>query len=244
MVNNMKTLWEKEYNLRGSDFDKYDHIKPSAILDLFQDAAGQHANEINVRFSDLLSRGILWVLTRVKFKIVGELSRYQRVVVKTWPLAPNRLNYRREYAIEDLNGNKLVLGSSEWVIIDSTERKFLSVPDLYPFTDGFNTEIMFDEKLRKLRDFEACGITHVVNANFNDLDINNHVNNIKYANFVIDAINPEKDDEISVFQIDYRKEVVQGDQINILFDRQNQTILAKGQNNEGEILFSCSIELK
>lgn len=36
----MKRLWQKEYYLRASDFDKFNHIKPSAILDLFQDAAG------------------------------------------------------------------------------------------------------------------------------------------------------------------------------------------------------------
>lgn len=240
----MRTLWQKEYSLRAGEFDKFDHIKPSAILDLFQDAAGQHALELGVGFANMVSRGLLWVLTRVKFAVLGDFNPYQTVIVKTWPLAPNRHNYRREYCIEDINGNKLAVGSSEWVIIDSKERKFLSVPDLYPITDGFHTEVMFDEKLRKLRDFDSSGIPHVVNAHFNDLDINNHVNNIKYANFVIDAINPEKDDVISVFQIDYRKEVVQGDQINVLFDRQDKTILAKGQNNEGDILFSCCIEFK
>lgn len=240
----MKTLWQKEYSLRGSDFDKHDHIKPSAILDLFQDAAGQHACELNVGFGHLLSRGLLWVLTRVKFKILDELSRYQTVVVKTWPLAPHRLNYRREYAIEDLNGNLLVAGSSEWVIIDSKERKIFSAPNLYPITDGFNTEIMCEEKLRKVRDFEANGNPFVVNAGFNDLDINNHVNNTKYANFVIDALNPNHDDVITAFQIDYRKEVMQGEQINVFYNKQDNVISAKGQNENGDVLFACSIEIK
>lgn len=240
----MKTLWQKEYNLRGSDFDKYDHIKPSAILDLFQDAAGQHAYELNVGFGDLLSRGLLWVLTRVKFKILGNISRYQSVVVKTWPLAPNRLNYRREYAIEDLDGNKLIIGSSEWVIIDSKERKFLSVPDLYPIDDGFNTEIMCEERMRKVRDFDASDTPYIVNTGFNDLDINNHVNNTKYANFVIDAINPDDNDVIDTFQIDYRKEVMQGDIIQIYINKQDNVLCAKGQNPAGDILFACNVEFK
>ena len=46
----MKKLWQREYTLRAGDFDKFDRIKPSAVLDLFQDVAGQHAEEIGVGF--------------------------------------------------------------------------------------------------------------------------------------------------------------------------------------------------
>ncbi len=239
----MKKLWQKEYSLRASDFDKYDRIKPSAVLDLFQDAAGQHAGELGLGFGDMLARGYLWVLTRVKFEIVGTLSRYNTVLVKTWPLAPHRLNYRREYCIEDLNGNILVKGSSEWVVIDSAQRKLLAVPDLYPFEDGFLEEVMFEGKHSKVRDFESNGEPYVVNAGFCDLDLNDHVNNIKYANYVIDAIIPKQDDVLHSFQIDYRKEVLQGVELNIYYTKEANIISAKGQNSEGETMFACRLEL-
>ena len=102
----MKDLWEKEYYLRAADFDKYNRIKPSAILELFQDAAGQHALEIGVGFDDMFARSYLWVLTRIKFKILSNPENYQKVIIKTWPLAPNRLSYRREYCIENEAGDK------------------------------------------------------------------------------------------------------------------------------------------
>lgn len=240
----MRKLWQKEYSLRAGDFDKFNQIKPAAVLDLFQDAAGQHAEEIGVGFQDMISRGYLWVLTRVKFEIVGSLSRYQTVVVKTWPLEPSKLNYRREYCIEDINGNRLVIGSSEWVVISSSERRFLSIPDLYPFTEGFFNELMLEEKFRKVRDFETKNSPYIVNAGFNDLDLNDHVNNIKYANYVFDAINPSKSDVLKSFQIDYRKEVMQGTQLKIYYNKQDNTISAKGQNSDGDIMFACNIEFK
>ena len=52
----MNKLWKKEYYLRASDFDKFNHIKPSAVLDLFQDAAGQHADELGVGFDQMIKR--------------------------------------------------------------------------------------------------------------------------------------------------------------------------------------------
>ena len=66
----MKNRWSKEYTLRAGDFDKYDRIMPSAVLDLFQDAAGQHAIEIGVGFDEMIKRSYLWVLTKIKFKII------------------------------------------------------------------------------------------------------------------------------------------------------------------------------
>lgn len=240
----MRKLWQREYILRAGDFDKFDSIKPSAVLDLFQDAAGQHAEELGVGFNALLEREYLWVLTRVKFKILSAPSRYQTVVVKTWPLPPNRLNYRREYCIENQNGKKLVIGSSEWVIIHSSERRLLSVPDLYSFTDGFCEDVMFEDKLKKVRDFDTNSKPHIVNIGFSDLDINDHVNNTRYANYVMDAINPTKDDTIESFQIDYRKEVMQGSQLDIYYAKEDNIISAKGQNNDGDIMFACRIKLK
>lgn len=240
----MKRLWEKEYYLRASDFDKFNQIKPSAVLDLFQDAAGQHAVEIGVGFEEMIKRSYLWVLTKVKFKIISQPKSYQKVKIKTWPLAPNRLNYRREYCIENESGERLIVGSSEWVVIHSEKRRFLSVPDLYPFTDGFHEEMMFEGKLGKISGFQTEETPYKINAGFSELDVNNHVNNTKYANYVLDAINPSKAYELDTFQIDYRKEVLQGTQLSIYHIKQDEKILAKGQNESGDTMFACELQYK
>lgn len=238
----MRRLWEKEYYLRASDFDKFNHIKPAAVLDLLQDAAGQHAQEIGVGFDEMIKRCYLWVLTRVKFEIRKQPSSYQKVTVKTWPLEPNRLSYRREYCIEDATGERLIVGSSEWVVIHSEKRRFLSVPDLYPFADGFYNEMMFDGKLGKVSDFTAEGTPWIVHAGFSELDVNNHVNNAKYANYVLDAVDPSEEKSLKVFQIDYRKEVRQGTILHIYHTESENTVLAKGVNEIGETMFACLID--
>ena len=240
----MRKLWEKEYYLRTSDFDRYNKLKPSSILDLFQDAAGQHAIELGVGFEEMLKRSYLWVLTRIKFKVIKNPKSYQKVIVKTWPLKPNRLNYRREYCIEDESGERLVIGSSEWVVIHSEKRRFVSAPDLYPFTEGFHEEMMLEPKLSKVEDFATEGEAHLVNAGFTELDVNCHVNNTKYANYVLDAINPGENDELEYFQIDYRKEVLQGMKLEIYHTREQNTVLAKGQNPDGDTMFACKLEYK
>ena len=238
----MNRLWEKEYDLRGSDFDKFNRIKPSAVLDLFQDAAGQHAEELGVGFEAMTARDLLWVLVRIKFKILAQPKSYQRVRVKTWPLAPGRVNYRRECCVEDANGERLIMGSSEWVVIHREKRSFVSVPDLYPFTDGFHEEQMIDGRLGKLRSFAVAEGPYPVSAGFSELDANGHVNNTKYANYVLDAVCPSKDDVLTEFQIDYRKEVLQGVRLGIYHTREGDMVRARGENENGDIMFACELK--
>lgn len=240
----MKKIFEKDYVLRVSDFDRYNHIKPSAILELFQDAAGQHAEEIGVGHEAMLARSYFWVLIRIKFKIKTNPVSSQRVIVKTWPLEPHRLCYRREFCIENEDGERLIAGSSEWAILHSERRRLVADANLYPFTDGFHTEMIFEDKFPKVFDFETSEESRVVNPGFSEIDVNNHVNNTKYANYVMDTVVPRPNDELEVFQIDYRKEVLEGTQLHLFHKRDGNEALAKGVNDNGDIMFACRLEYK
>jgi acyl-ACP thioesterase len=91
------SIFEKHYTLRGSDFDLNKQIKPSAVLDLFQEVAGQHAYELGIGFTDMLQKGYLWVVLKVKYQVLKAPELYQGVKVSTWPLKQKRLDLQRYY---------------------------------------------------------------------------------------------------------------------------------------------------
>ncbi len=240
----MQNIWSSEYTLRANDFDKYDRILPSSVLSIFQDAAGRHGEQIGVGFTKMLEHNYLWVIVRVKFKIVKQPKRYQKVNIKTWPFEPKRFSYRREYLITDESGETLIIGSSEWVIIDSVKRNLVSAPNLYNINGEYYEEMMLDKKIAKVPDFEATGEPYVVTPSFTELDLNNHVNNTKYANYVLDAVSPNEDDILKTFQIDYRKEVLEGEPLQVFYTRQDGGILAKGLNKNDDIMFACKLGME
>lgn len=237
----MQNIFEKNFNLRTSDFDRCRKISPAAVLDLFQTVAGEHAAMLGCGFEALYNRGLLWVLVRTRYEVVCQPEMYSTVRVKTWPLVPSRVGFNREYLMEDEQGKLLIKGSSDWVIINCETRKIVPATEIYPQME-FLTDTVFEGRLKKLSDFEALGDCLSICPGFSQLDMNGHVNNTKYANFAMDALNPSGEMQIKAFQIDYRREVKKGDEIQIYTHCEENSITVKGNNSSGDVMFICKIE--
>ena len=238
----MNKIYSQAFALRTSDFDCRGQIKPSAVLDLFQEVAGVHAKELGIGFEELLKNNLLWVLVKVKFKILADVKEHQKVAVKTWPLPAGRVSLQREYLIEDQSGKPLVKGTSEWVTIHSEKRRIVPPKDVYPLEE-YCEDRMFEEKLVKVSDFieekSDCEITPA----FCDLDRNGHVNNIRYADYVLNALSLENQ-KIGEFQLDFHREIQNGMHVSLYISQTESTVLAKGIGEGGEKMFSCAINLE
>ncbi len=238
----MNNRYSFNMRLRASDFDCNRKIKPSAVLDLFQEAAGSHAKELGVGFEDILKQGLLWVITKEKFEVLKSPQMHSEVVVHTWPLAPSRITFEREYLIESASGEPLVKGTSEWVIVSAEKRKIVPVKELYPF-DSYVEDKLFEGKFAKVADFDTADFEGFAKPAFCDLDMNYHVNNIKYADFILNSLDLNGR-EIKFFQLDFHKEVKKGDEIKLCFFERNEQILVKGLNEAGEKMFCAEIKAK
>jgi len=82
-----------------------------------------------------------------------------------------------------------------------------------------------------------------IKPQFCDIDLNGHVNNTKYANFVLNQLCPNENREICAMQIDYHREVKFGEELRLFLKDETSTVFAKGEN-ENETLFSCKIDFK
>lgn len=237
----MNKIFESAYNLRAADFDRWERLRPSSILDLFQDVAGRHANELGVGFLPMMEKNIVWVIVKVRFRVLKQARMYQSVRIRTWPLPPERIGYQREYVIADENGENIVEGSSEWVLMDFESRRIVAGGNVYPLEEHCMDRV-FEDKFPRLRSFEAEGDGYSLLPPYSDFDMNGHVNNTKYANFVLDAIVPGEDEVLRSFQMDYHREVLPGEKLSILFRRDGDTVSARGENGSGDKMFSCRME--
>ena len=239
----MNESFEKEFYLRTSDFDCRMQLQPAAVLDLFQDVAGEHARVLGIGRDAMMAEQLIWVIVRVRYRVLRTPRQFDRVRVRTWPLPPKRSIFQREYKIMDEEGQPLVLGSSEWVVIHAERRRLMPVGDIYPLKDGFLEEHSFEDGFPRLSDFDGEGERDVRLPHFTDLDMNGHVNNIKYANYIMDAVCPAEDESVNEFLIEYHREVKGNAPLTLCQRREGKCISVKGVSECGERMFTSRILL-
>ncbi len=236
--------YQNQYRLRTSDFNIWGQIQPASVLDLFQDVAGSHARELGIAFGPESGTSLIWVLAKVKYEVVQSNTKFRNVTVKTWPLPPTGINFRRDYMIFDENGDVIIKGTSEWVVVDAIKRKIVIKKDVYPLSEAeFCRDLTFDGKLPRLNVQELQGVPYCFTPGYSDIDENRHVNNTKYANYIMNALAPKENNVIRSFRIDYHKEIMQGEEIALYTQGDASTVLGLGKNAVGENMFSCEIEL-
>lgn len=242
----MTLAMELDYRLRWMDFDRYGRIQPFALFDMCQDVATVHAEEIGLSRDVVISRGVFWAVVRQKLEIVKEPRHFQKVTVRTWPHTLTRVSFLRDFFITDEGGDLLAKATSEWVLVDLETRKFASVKDFFDISEEeLDDARAFERKPRKLPNFEEGNrpVVQVV-PSYADLDLNGHVNNAKYADFVVNALNPGEEGRMKSIQIDYRQEVVPGVPVAMHTLVEDGAVRAKGVLEDGTIAFASAIELQ
>ena len=239
----MNESFEKEFYLRTADFDCRMDLQPASILDLFQDVAGEHARLLGIGRDVMLEKQLIWVIVKVRYRILSMPKQFDRVRVKTWPLPPRRSLFQREYKIMAEDGTPLVLGSSEWVVIHAERRRLMPIGDVYPLKDGFLEERNFEDGFVRLSDFSGEGTSRTILPLFSELDVNGHVNNTKYANYIMDTVNPDEGEHIAEFGIEYHREVQPDHPLTLLAVRGEGQIDVKGTDPDGARMFTARITL-
>ena len=88
--------YEEKFKLRLNDYDFKNRIFTRTFLDLCQDVAGSHANILNIGYDDLIKNDMIWMILRNKIEIYQNPCHSCRVVVKTWPHEPGRVDMDRD----------------------------------------------------------------------------------------------------------------------------------------------------
>lgn len=227
--------------LKTNLFDNKGNLTPFAVLNFFQDAANVHGEMLGVSFEEMLKKNLLWVITRIYYEVCGNISAEDEIEVTTWPVAPSRLGYERDYLITDKNGNIIIKGSSNWALIDADTRRLAIVGNLYN-TDNLCTERVFDTRIKRIRNFDAETIAEDIVPDKTMIDCNGHVNNTHYAAFTQRAVGGFSG-KIKTFQIDYHHEVMCGQPLKMYTVSNDGTLLVKGENEDGTLMFCCVVEL-
>ena len=239
----MENKYTESYTLKVSDYNRFDLLAPHGVLDILQDIAGKHSVIYNMAYEDLIVKNQIWVLLRVKYKVIKNIPLYSRVKVITWPKEKGLVDFDRETQIADLDGNIIVNAISKWVILDATTKRIIPAKHVdykFPICE----DSLFEKSVDRIKDFPTEGLSNYkCKVEFCDIDHNGHTNNAKYAMMIMNALSLEENELIDEFQIDYVHETYLHDDITVYHYNDGKTIYVKGVSND-KTIFLSKITLK
>lgn len=209
----MSTLnYKTKITLFNSYFDYNDNLSYKSILNIFQDVASIHAEEIGVGYEAMLNRNLYWVLSRIKIDILKMPKPNETVIVETWPQVKGRIDFDRDLKILNEYGETLIIGTSKWCVIDTIKR-MLQRTDNVNYNGQCCNKKNYEDNFTKIdlpENEETLKFTHIVKHS--DLDHNQHMNNTNYANLVFNAARSKN---YTHFEINFKNECVLNDEINV-----------------------------
>lgn len=185
-----KLSLEHTYHIRSYEPLPGGRVSIATICNLLQDMAARHADSLGFGLLDLQTSGHYWVLARLHL-MLDRLPGYgETVTVETWPSGNERLVALRDFTIMDGSG---VIGraTTSWVTLNAKTHRPdppETVLDGRLIPDRERSLVFPTKAITRLKQGEH---TAALEARRSDIDINGHVNNVKYVEFCLEPV-PEE----------------------------------------------------
>lgn len=204
-------FYSEQFKIRSSESAPSGRVKLQSVCDLLQETAGNHALELNFDISQLHERNLTWVLQR----LTVEMNRYPKwrdtVTVQTWPSSGDSLRAYRDFLMLDENENELGRAISYWIIIDLESRRPVRIPEEILELAPASVDHVLPVTKERLDKKSRYDDSKTFDVRRSDLDVNRHVNNVKYIEWALEAY-PELM-EVTRLDIEFHAECSYGDRI-------------------------------
>lgn len=235
----MENYFDKQFELRYFEMNKAGEASPTTILTLLEETAADHCYSINHSLYDLVEQNVGWVLLSGVMQIYRYPGYKEKITIRTWLSSYSSVKGFRENNIYDEQSNIIGRAKGLWVFFDIERRRPVQIfDDIKEKWSFYNEECINQDITKKIKAIDSASYTMEFSVKRFDTDMNKHVSNIRYLQWVMESIPEEVVDNYYLHSIDGRfiAEVQYGDTIMSLTKRDSKdksfshTIKVKGNN--------------
>ena len=188
MSESMFKSYQETFALHTRDCDVNGRWRLSAVLESMQEAAGAHSALLGCGRDELLRRHTVWVLSRCEIQMDRYPGIGEQVTLQTFPMPVRRYFFPRYFIFTDQHGEPLGRAGSLWLLLDTRTRRMLppgEVARLIPDNTDLSVPMNLPAPVGVLQGEEFVTEYHPL---YSDLDVNGHVNNARYADWLCNAL--------------------------------------------------------
>ena len=241
----MQAIWEEVFKVRAYEVDFKDRLKVSSTFNYLQDTASAHAADLHCGWEDLQRLEMFWVLSWIKVEFNSFPHFEDKIKIKTWPKGRYKLYALRDFLLYDEHENIFCKASSAWLLLNSKSKRITDIKNLqiqFPYQPDVHALEDLPEKIKYENKRESV-FEKVVS--YTDIDLNLHVNNEKYVEYIMNSYPLEFHDGNSLKSItmSFNSEMKYEDVIEICMNKipgDNNLYYVEGANkNTGKQAFQA-----
>ncbi|MBW1708647.1 MAG: hypothetical protein JRG97_07420 [Deltaproteobacteria bacterium] len=183
-----ENIWEEDYAIRTYETDSTGRLSIISLCHLMQDAAEKHALKLGLAIQDLQSENLTWVLSRLALKVDSYPGWQDQIQVHTWPSGIKRLFALRDFRITDQSNHLYGAATSAWLIINAQTRRPIRIQRFIDKLNITESNRALPHGLDKLPALDQHKYEQRFRVRHRDLDLNQHVNNVSYIEWVVESI--------------------------------------------------------
>ena len=182
----MKSEYTRSVTILPGQIDTGGLLGVPDTFELFMDTAALAAEKLGAGWGALGGQGIFWITVKTMIRFLNPPRFLDTVEVSAQMEAPEARRCRTHYRIGK-DGQTLVLGKTEWALVDVGAGRQLPIADVLPRDMAFSADLPVPEPFPRIdTEFSEppCAL-HRVTAR--DIDMARHMNNVAYVRAIVDA---------------------------------------------------------
>lgn len=234
----------KEYEIKFTDCDPYDNLKPASLLSFLEESACLSADELGFGYSAVAPKNLGFIIVNYYIELSRSVKLGEILELHTWPIRPKNVTFFRDFELY-VKGVKVGVATTRWCMIDTRTFKMMPVSAFFGDLDfeSYNTERSIEFNAWKIPMLSDGELAYTKAVSYSDYDHYFHVNNTKYADFLIDTFSVEEMENkyIKKLQITYVKQCKIGDKIELFKKSDGNIMLVEGRV-DGEVRVQFKVE--
>lgn len=223
------------YPVRAYEIGPAGHTSLQTVCNYMQDAAGDHAERLGVSVEQLLPQGLTWVMRRLHIQLHHLPHLHDVVEVETWPSGRNRLMATRDFYLRSGDA-ELGRATSAWLVLDIERRRPIRLPQQIIDIPLAERPRALEDPFDRLPEPDAVAHTCLFSVRYSDLDLNGHVNNVRYIEWAVESIPQHALDgrRIVDHEVEFRAETVHGDAVVVETSAEQDGVYVHRLSHQGD----------
>lgn len=210
-VRRFMSKFEKKFTIPYYDCNMGGYVRTTSLLEYLGETSTIHSEFMGMGAKECKEMNCGWILNRWKVRFDSYPKAQEEIIIETWPSKFYKFYANREFMIYDKKRKLIGKASSLWILIDTKRERPIRITDKVYKVDHIIEEFAFDD-FHKFDEFVETDMSIDFHVRKSDIDYNNHVNNAKYLDWILEVISRETEENyiLNEFEILYKKEVKYG----------------------------------